>query len=168
MYFHGIEKDSMLNGDGLRVVLWVSGCNHHCKGCHNPQTWNLYSGREFTCVDMIELLAEINKEYISGLTISGGDPLHPDNWETVRDICVVVKNDFPEKTIWIYTGYKWEEVVEYPYFKFHSRYIDVIVDGEFVEELKDSNYPWAGSTNQRVIDVKKSLRQGEVVLWRSK
>jgi anaerobic ribonucleoside-triphosphate reductase activating protein len=164
VYFHGIEKDSMLNGDGLRVVLWVSGCNHHCKGCHNPQTWGVDSGIEFTNADMIELLAEIDKKHISGLTISGGDPLHPDNWETVHFICKVVKTSFPDKTVWVYTGYKWEEIVGDLCFPDFSKYVDVIVDGEFVEELKDANYHWAGSTNQRVIDVKKSLEQGEVVL----
>jgi anaerobic ribonucleoside-triphosphate reductase activating protein len=168
MNFHGIEKDSMLNGDGLRVVLWVSGCNHHCKGCHNPQTWDINSGREFAFDDLLELMAEVNKRHVAGLTISGGDPLHPDNWETVHKICKDIKNQFPRKTIWVYTGYEWEDVVGDLCFSDFSKYVDVIVDGEFIEELKDVNYPWAGSTNQRVIDVKKSLEQGEVVLWRSK
>lgn len=158
----------MLNGDGLRVVIWVSGCNHHCKGCHNPQTWSVDSGREFTNLDMIELLAEIGKKHVSGLTMSGGDPLHPDNWETVHWICKDVKTSFPDKTVWVYTGYKWEEIVGDLCFTDFAKYVDVIVDGEFVEELKDANYPWAGSTNQRVIDVKKSLEQGEIVLWRSR
>ena len=154
----------MLNGEGLRVVLWVSGCNHHCKGCHNPQTWGVDSGKEFTNKDMIELLAEIDKEYISGLTISGGDPLHPDNWETVHLICKVVKTSFPDKTVWVYTGYKWEEIVQDLCFTDFAEYVDVIVDGEFVEELAEVNYPYAGSTNQRIIDVQESLKQGEVIL----
>jgi anaerobic ribonucleoside-triphosphate reductase activating protein len=165
MKFHGIERDSMLNGDGLRVVLCVSRCNYHCIGCHNPQPWDVDSGREFTCVDMIEFLEEIDKEYISGLTISGGDPLHPDNWETVHLICKVVKTAFPDKTVWVYTGYKWEEIVGDLCFQDFAKYVDVIADGEFIEELKDANCHWVGSTNQRVIDVKKSLEQGEVVLY---
>lgn len=164
MNFHGIEKDSMLNGEGLRVVLWVSGCNHHCKGCHNPQTWDVDSGRKFTSDTVEELLEELDKNYIKGITLSGGDPFHPDNRYEVGQLCKLIKRYVPNKDIWIYTGYLFEEVKHLKAIE----YTDVLVDGKFVQELADVNFPYAGSTNQRVIDVKKSLRQGEVVLWRSK
>ena len=163
MNFHGIERDSMLNGEGLRVVLWVSGCNHHCKGCHNPQTWDVNSGFKFTQGTLEELIEEVDKDYIQGLTVSGGDPLHPNNKSESLRICMFIKKALPKKDIWLYTGYSWEEIKHLEGLK----YVDVLVDGKFVQELADVNYPWAGSTNQRVIDVKKSLEQGEVVLWRS-
>ena len=164
MYFHGIEKDSMLNGDGLRVVLWVSGCNNYCKGCQNPQTWDVTSGKEFDTEAEDELFNCISKPWISGITFSGGDPLYIPNRDSVSRLAWKVKRQYPRKTVWVYTGYLWEDVRGLPI----MQYTDVLVDGKFVEDLADVNYPWAGSTNQRVIDVKKSLEQGEVVLWRSK
>lgn len=160
MRFHGIEKDSMLNGEGLRVVLWVSGCNHHCKGCHNPQTWDVNSGREFTYNDRMTLFGELGNPYISGFTASGGDPLHPANFNEVLEICEYVK-DVIGKTTWVYTGYKWEEIKHLEGLK----YVDVLVDGEFVQELADVNYPYAGSTNQSLIDVQKSLKSGCKIIY---
>ena len=153
MKYQNIEKDSMLNGDGIRVVLWVSGCEHHCKGCQNPVAWDPNDGVEFDGKAVLEICAELEKDYVSGLTISGGDPLHPANRETVLDICKNVKRLFPDKTIWLYTGYTMlgyaldicqnmsESIL---------KYIDVLVDGRFIEELKDVHYKWAGSTNQIV------------------
>lgn len=164
MRFHGIEKDSMLNGDGLRVVLWVSGCENKCKGCQNPQTWDKDSGKKFTSDTFDELIEELEKSYIKGLTLSGGDPLYPDNRYEVGQLCKLIKQELPNKDIWLYTGYLFEEIKHLKAIE----YTDVLVDGKFVQELADVNYPWAGSTNQRVIDVKKSLEQGEVVLWGSK
>lgn len=171
MKYHNITTDDMKNGDGLRTVLWVSGCEHHCKGCHNPITWDPDDGLPFTEETMIELLNDLNKDYISGLTLSGGDPLYKFNLIEILNIVKTVKNTFPNKTIWMYTGY----VISFDENSLNEnsiiteilKYIDVLVDGPFIEELKDSNYHWAGSTNQRVIDVKKSLESKEIILYGS-
>ena len=164
MFYHNILHDDMRNGDGLRVVLFVSGCNHHCEECHNPQTWDCYSGIEFDASALSEIFDALGKDYISGLTLSGWDPFHPNNLEVVNTICSTAKTIHPEKTVWIYTGYLYEELL-----KEHQdgilKYCDVLVDGEYKKELSDVNYPWAGSTNQRVINVQESLKQKEVVLW---
>lgn len=160
MRYHNITKDDMLNGDGLRVVLWVAGCCHGCKGCHNPVTWDIDGGLPFDREAKAELFAELEKPYISGVTLSGGDPLHPGNREEIGRLMEEIRERFPDKTIWLYTGYDWEQVRELPYLAF----ADVLVDGRFVEELKNEDLYWRGSSNQRVIDVKKSLESGEVVL----
>lgn len=168
MKYHNITKDDMRNGDGLRVVLWVSGCLHRCEGCQNPITWNPDYGLDFTAETLHEIFHELDKDYVSGLTISGGDPLHYRNVETVTNLCKTVKELYPNKTIWLYTGYQWEKLpfellgnIEF------TKYVDVVVDGEFEQDKADVNYPWAGSTNQRVIDVRKSLENKKVVLYES-
>lgn len=160
MNYHNIETDSMLNGDGLRVVLWLAGCEHHCRNCQNPLTWNPEGGIKFDDSAWKEIQAELEKHYISGITFSGGDPLHPANRNEVLKLATLAKHLYG-KSIWLYTGYDWEQIRRTP----GIENIDVIVDGKFIEELADMNYPWAGSTNQRVIDVKKSLELGEVVLY---
>lgn len=160
MRYHNITKDDMLNGDGLRVVLWVSGCEHRCKGCHNPVTWDINGGLEFDEAAKGEVFEELKKDYISGITLSGGDPLHMQNRTDVSRLIREIKDKFPNKTIWLYSGYDWEEVKDLPLIE----NIDVFVDGEFVERLKDNLLLWRGSSNQRVIDVKKSLKIGNVVL----
>ena len=146
MRFHNITHDDMLNGDGLRVVLWVAGCNHYCKGCQNPVTWDPNGGLEFTTNELEEIYKKLNKPYISGLTLSGGDPLYPGNREQIELICKWIKKLLPHKTIWCYTGYLFEQVKHLPVME----YIDVVVDGPFMEELADTKYHWAGSTNQRI------------------
>lgn len=146
MRFHGIEENSMLNGDGLRTVLWLSGCNHRCPGCHNPQTWDVNSGNEFTAVEKQRLLKTLEPEWISGLTLSGGDPMHPSNRAEVEALAKEVKEIYPDKTIWMYTGYCLEEIQDSGILK----YVDVIVDGEFEQDKVNVNYEWAGSTNQKV------------------
>ncbi len=153
MRYHNITKEDMLNGDGLRVVLWLSGCEHCCKNCHNPITWDIDGGIPFDDAAKEELFEAIDKDYISGMTFSGGDPLHPQNRDEVFRLSEELKEKFPDKTIWLYTGYLWDEFKDNPYLK----YIDVFVDGEFVEDLKDAQIHWVGSSNQRVIDVKKTL-----------
>lgn len=164
MNFHNITHDDMNNGDGLRVVLWVAGCEHHCKGCHNPVTWNAADGVEFTFKDAEEIFHDLEKEYISGITISGGDPFHPANREDVLNLIDFIKALYPAKTVWVYTGYTWEEITQISELMTVVKSIDVLVDGRFVEELKDVTYPWAGSTNQRVIDVQKTIQEGRVIL----
>ena len=151
----------MLNGEGLRVVLWLAGCEHHCKNCHNPETHDPNGGIKLTNEALDELFECLDKDYIKGLTLSGGDPLYPDNRYEIGQLCKLVKEFYPQKDIWLYTGYTYEQVKHLKVMK----YIDVLVDGRFVEELADVNYPWAGSTNQRVINVKASLKQKEVILW---
>lgn len=160
MKYHNISKSDMLQGDGLRVALWVSGCNHSCPGCQNPITWDADDGIEFDSKAFAEIFEELEKDYVSGLTITGGDPLYPDNREKITQICKSVKEVYPDKTIWIYTGYVWDEVKDLEV----MQYIDVLVDGPFVEGLKDNTYHWAGSTNQKVIDVPRSLEIGQIVL----
>ena len=160
MNYHGIETDSMLNGDGLRVVLWVSGCNHHCFNCQNPQTWDEDSGILFDDSAEKELFEALNKSYIAGITFSGGDPLYPKNREEVTRLAKKLKALYHNKTTWLYTGYLYEEVKELEI----MQYIDVLVDGEFIEALKDNTLYWKGSSNQRVIDVKKTRELNQIVL----
>ena len=160
MNFHNIEKDSMLNGDGLRDVLFVSGCNHYCKGCQNPQTWDPKSGILFTAKHKEEIMNDLKEEHCAGLTLCGGDPMYKTNVKPLTKLCKEIKEKFPNITIWMYTGDKWEDIKDCEIIE----YIDVVIDGEFKEELADVNYPWAGSTNQRVIDVKESIKKGEVIL----
>ncbi len=150
----------MLNGDGLRTVLWVAGCEHHCPNCQNPVTWDINGGIEFDNDAEEELFKKLSKPYISGITLSGGDPLHPQNRAEVARLIHKIKAALPEKTVWVYTGYDWEDVRE---LAFMSE-VDVLVDGKFDEKLKDIKYHWAGSRNQRVIEAKNSLQMGKVIL----
>lgn len=146
MRYHNILKDDMRNGDGLRVVLFVAGCEHHCKGCHNPITWDPDGGLLMTQKEVVEIFEQLEKDYISGITFSGGDPLHPANRKSICFLAQWIKSQFPDKIIWCYTGYLFEQVKDLPVMD----YIDVLVDGPFVQELEDVNYHWCGSTNQRV------------------
>lgn len=150
----------MLNGDGLRVVLWVAGCNHCCKECHNPITWDPNGGLEFDAAAKKEIFDELSKSYVSGITFSGGDPLHLNNSYDVTELAKEIKKQFPEKTIWLYTGATWEDICNMELIE----YVDVLVDGEFECDKKDANLHWKGSSNQRVIDVKETLKTGNVVL----
>ena len=145
----------MLNGDGLRVVLWVAGCNHCCRECQNPITWDPNGGLPFTEKEENEIFSELEKSYVSGITFSGGDPLHPANISAVTRLA-----KYPTKTIWLYTGFSWEEIQREEI----VGYLDVCVDGEFVVAAKDAALKWRGSSNQRVIDVPATLREGRVVL----
>ena len=115
MQYHNITKDDMLNGDGLRVVLWVAGCGHACPGCHNPITWDAEGGLLFDQAAKAELFTELGKDYISGITFSGGDPLFPGNREEISELCREIRQKFPDKTIWLYTGYRWEEIKWLPF-----------------------------------------------------
>ncbi len=160
MNYHNITKDDMLNGDGLRVVLWVAGCTHQCGGCQNPITWDITGGLPFDEAAEKELFDELQKPHISGVTFSGGDPLHPFNRSEVFRLMEKSKKLYPDKTVWVYTGFLWEEVKDIPELK----YADVLVDGEFEKDKNDNNLHWVGSSNQRVIDVQKSLKENKVCL----
>ncbi|MCM1184131.1 MAG: anaerobic ribonucleoside-triphosphate reductase activating protein [Roseburia sp.] len=157
MRYHNITKDDMLNGDGLRVVLWVAGCEHCCKECQNPTTWDPNGGLEFDAAAKAEIFEQLDKPYIAGITFSGGDPMHCANREGVRELMAEIKENYPAKTIWMYTGDCWETVRHYPMIK----YVDVLVDGEFEVDKKDTTLLWKGSSNQRVIDVQATLAQAD-------
>lgn len=160
MRYHDITKGDMRNGDGLRVVLWLSGCRHHCPGCQNPVTWDPEDGLLFDDAARKEVEGQLAKSYISGITLSGGDPLFPDNLEEVTAYCGEVRERFPDKTIWLYTGEVWEDIRDLEV----MQYIDILVDGRFEQEKKDNHLHWRGSGNQRVIAVQESLQSGQVVL----
>ena len=168
-----------MNGTGLRVCLWCSGCDHHCKNCQNPITWDPNDGAKFDIKAKNEIFNELSKDYISGITLTGGDPLHQKNLESVLDLVNEIRLSYPEKTIWLYSGFTWEQIM-YPVvtddfnperdrlMKMRREIVkqcDVLVDGRYEEDKRDVTYHWAGSTNQRVIDVKKTLEQGSVILW---
>ncbi len=161
MRYHNITHDDMLNGEGLRTVLWVSGCTHHCPNCQNPITWDVNGGLPFDEGAERELFESLARGYISGLTFSGGDPLHPDNRAEVTRIAKKFKEKYPHKNIWLYTGFLWEQISNLEI----VQYLDVVIDGKFMEELKDNQLEWKGSSNQRTIDVKATLEKGEVVLY---
>ena len=155
MNYHDIKTNDMLNGDGLRVVLWVAGCTHCCNGCQNPLTWDPNGGLAFDDNTKREIFEQLDKPYINGITFSGGDPLHSANRLDIRNLCVEIKEKYPKKSIWMYTGDAWENVIYYPI----MQYVDVLIDGEFHLEERDVKLKWKGSKNQRVIDVKKTLKQ---------
>ena len=156
MNYQGITPTSFNNGEGMRTVLWVSGCEHHCKCCQNPDTWNPNSGKLFDAQAKVELFKALNRKYIDGLTLSGGDPLHPANIDAVTTLVMEFREEFPEKNIWLYTGYNYECVRNLELMK----YVDVVVDGRFVAELADKASKYTGSANQRIIHVKE-LHNGE-------
>lgn len=160
MRYHNITKDDMLNGDGLRVVLWLSGCDHCCKDCQNPITWDPNGGLEFDGEAKKELIEALDKDYVSGITFSGGDPLYFGNRREVTELAAELRQRFPDKTIWLYSGFTYETVKELPVME----YVDVMVDGEFQAECKDTQLHWRGSANQKVIDVPASRKAGKIVL----
>lgn len=176
-----IEHEDVCNGTGLRVVLWLSGCSHHCYNCQNPQTWNPGSGIPFDESAKQEIFNELSKDYISGITFSGGDPLYENNLDEVLKLIKQIRNSFPDKTIWLYTGYnfdllnsKYNEHKHTPFAanadEWLTRWeiisnVDVLVDGEYIDEQKDLTLKFRGSRNQMVIAVKQSLAQSKMVLY---
>lgn len=160
MRYLKIENVDIGNGLDVGSVLWVSGCSHHCPQCHNPQTWDKNAGEEFTEEVLDNLLDKLKRPFIKRLTLSGGDPLFLGNRDEITNVVRKVKKNFPNIKIWCYTGYLWEEVKDLPCMDF----IDVLVDGEFKVELRDITLPFCGSSNQRIINVKESLKKGCVVL----
>lgn len=176
MNYIKISKYDTANGIGIGVVLWVSGCNCHCHGCHNPQTWDFNAGQPFTEDTMQEILEALNKPYISRLTLSGGHPLEPQNLKAVYKIVKTVKEKFPNKSIWLYTGYAWEEILdkdtEYENLEVNGispldivKCCDVLVDGRYEDDKRDISLVWRGSSNQRIISVQESLKQNKIILY---
>ena len=171
MNYHKIEKTSVANGTGIRVVLWVSGCSLYCKGCHNPETWSIYSGKQFDEDAKLELYESLDKPYIQGITFSGGHPLENENLLEVYNLIQNIRIKYKTKDIWLYTGLTWEEIMsKYDDITDKLRQIivsmcDVVVDGKYIEEQRDITLKWRGSRNQRVIDVKETLKRNEIVLY---
>lgn len=162
MNYHKIEKTSIANGPGVRCVLWVSGCNCKCKGCHNPETWDFDSGQPFDDAAKQELFDVLSKPWIQGITFSGGNPL--DTPYPIFSLAQEIRKKFPDKNIWLYSGYTYEQICQSrEKFKVLTA-IDVLVDGPYIESQRDITLPFRGSKNQRIIDVKKTLQQNEVVL----
>lgn len=161
MNYGALKTLDIANGPGCRVSLFVSGCRNHCKGCFQPETWDFNYGKPFTGETVVDILSMLEDPHNIGLSILGGDPLEPENQQAVYYLCFLVKQRMPEKTIWLWTGYLWENVKDYDLMK----YLDVLVDGPFVESQKNLCLAYCGSENQRIIDVQKSLKTGEVILY---
>ena len=149
--------NSTVDGVGVRQVFWTAGCSHHCKGCHNPQTWDFNAGTNWPVAKIVS--TAMKSPY--NVTFSGGDPM--EQWEELTEVCKELKTK--GKDIWVYTGYEWEYIRKNPMKKVLF-YIDVLVDGRFVEDLKPPKLVFRGSTNQRIIDVKQSLKEGQFILWK--
>lgn len=175
MYYSGIEPCDVLNGTGFRTVIWVSGCSMGCKGCFNPSTHNPYFGQEYTQETEDYLMECMSKDYIDGITITGGNPLEDYNLDTVLNLINKIRLLLPEKTIWLYTGFTFEECLIKPKMCEENifralRYeiiknVDVMIDGRYIDSQRNITKKWAGSNNQRVIDIKKSLEQNKIVLY---
>ena len=166
-----IKPRDIANGPGVRVSLFVSGCRRHCKNCFNPETWDFCYGQAFTQQTVEEILDLLAPDYIRGLTVLGGEPFEPENQPAVLDLVRQVKARYPEKEIWAFTGNRFDDDLlakklgPWEVTEALLQHIDLLVDGAFVEELKDMGLRFRGSSNQRIIDVKKSLETGETVLW---
>ena len=171
MNYAALKKFDIANGPGVRVSLFVSGCRHHCKNCFNREAWDFDFGKPFTKQTEEEIFAELNKDYIKGLSLLGGEPFEPENRAELTHLLKKVKDKYPQKPVWCYTGFEFEKLSDQTAREMLSL-IDVLVDGKFVEELKSPDLIFRGSSNQRIIDVKKSLEAGEVIwlegVWRRK
>lgn len=160
MNYIKITFNDIANGPGVRTVLWVAGCEHHCQGCQNPDTWDFQNGYPFDDAAKEQIFKSCDNPYRDGITLSGGDPLNPANISALTDFAAEFKRKFPGKTVWCYTGYLWENVKNAEI----MNYIDVLIDGRFMESRYDISLKWRGSSNQRIIDVSKSLKNNAIVL----
>ena len=171
MYYSVIKKCDIADGPGVRVTLFVSGCTHHCEGCFNPETWDFQYGAPFTEETADEIMEALSPDYIAGLTLLGGEPLEDGNRQALLPLLRAVKKKYPQKNVWCYTGYLFETdilekfCVQWEGMKEFLSYVDVIVDGEFVQAEKNISLRFRGSENQRIIDVHASLQQGKTMLW---
>ena len=162
MRYNKIRKMDIADGPGVRVSIFFQGCAFHCKNCFNSETWDFDGGSEFGEKQIQEIIDLASASHISGLSILGGEPMHPKNIEATTRLAKKFKETYPDKTIWMWSGFLFDEYIKD---KEVVNYLDVIVDGQFVDELRNPNLKWRGSSNQRVIDVPKSLKKGEIVLF---
>ena len=171
MNFAAIKPSDIADGPGVRVSLFVSGCTNHCENCFQPETWDFGYGEPFTSETEERILNLLDRSYIKGLTILGGEPFEPSNQRALLPFVRRVRERYPDKTIWMYSGFTYEEMTRdgaHPHCEATLPlldFIDVLVDGRFVEKLKDLSLRFRGSSNQRLIDMKKTLANGEIVLW---
>lgn len=165
MNYIKIDKCDVANGQGVRVVLWLSGCSLHCKGCHNSETWDKNNGKLFDEVAKKELFDALSKSHIRGITFSGGHPLEEYNVMDVVNLIDEIRIKFPNKDIWLYTGLVYEDIVNNPMLYSTIKKCDVIVDGPYIEKLRNLTLPWRGSSNQRVIDINHTLSENRLVLF---
>lgn len=171
MNYGEIKLNDIANGEGVRTSLFVSGCRHHCKNCFNQQTWDFGFGEAFTENTMKEIFDSVEPAWINGLSLLGGEPFEPENQKVLLPFLIMFKERFPKKTIWCYSGFTYEEIIGKVESRAHTNIseemlslIDILVDGRFVEEKKDISLVFRGSSNQRVIDVQKTLEADEIVL----
>ena len=160
MRYNLIRKMDISNGPGVRVSIFMQGCHFHCKNCFNSETWDFEGGKEFTDDTVNKVLDLSNKDHIVGLSILGGEPMHPVNIEGTTKLAKAFKEKYPNKNIWVWSGFRYEDLKGKEVFK----YIDVLVDGQYVDELHDPTLKWRGSSNQRVIDIKETLKNNDIVL----
>ena len=160
MRYNLIRKMDISNGPGVRVSIFMQGCAFHCKNCFNPNTWDFNGGQEFNQETIDEVLDLCKESHIKGLSILGGEPMHPNNIEGTTKLAKAFKEKYPDKSIWAWSGFKFDEGLKD---KEVMKYIDVLVDGQYKDELHDFRLKWRGSSNQRVIDVKESLKENKVV-----
>ena len=171
MFYGEIKKVDIANGTGVRVSLFVSGCTHHCKGCFNREAWDFDYGTPFTQQTIDEILKMLSPGYIKGLTLLGGEPFEPQNQGPIVDLLRQIKAKYPQKSIWAFSGYLFDRDIMSGHLgdpeitKEYLSYLDVLVDGPFIEAKKDLMLRFRGSSNQRLIDVQKSLAAGAVVEW---
>lgn len=174
MNYADIKYCDVANGKGVRVSLFVSGCTHQCKGCFNEEAWNFYYGKPFTEETIQQVIAYLDKSYIAGLSLLGGEPFEHVNQQGLLPLLREVKKRFPDKNIWCYTGYDFEQDIlavmaeKWPETREMLSYIDILVDGEFVEALKSPALQFRGSSNQRIIEVQPSLAAGRIIEWQDK
>lgn len=173
MYYGAIKKCDIANGEGIRVSLFVSGCRNRCPGCFQPETWDFEYGRPFTENEAEEILSALDNPSVRGLTVLGGEPFEPENQPELLSLLRLVKERFPNKTVWIYTGNLYEELTgeisghrtHTPYTEELLSYVDVLVDGRYIEEEKSLGLRFRGSKNQRIIDMALTRIEGRVVIW---
>ena len=171
MYYADIKQYDVANGAGIRVSLFVSGCTHHCKNCFNKEAWDFHYGKEFTQETIDCILSYLKPSYVAGFSLLGEEPFEPVNQEALLPLLRQIKKEYPDKNIWCWTGYLFDRDIleimypKYPQTKEFLSYLDVLVDGKFIEELKNANLIFRGSANQRVILVPDSLQKGELVFW---
>ena len=161
MRYNLIRKMDIADGPGVRVSIFMQGCHFHCKNCFNPETWDFNGGKEFNDEVIEKVLQLCKKDHIKGLSILGGEPMNPINREGTTRLAKKFKENFPDKNLWMWTGFKYEDLKDEEVFK----YVDVLVDGQYKDELHDPTLKWKGSANQRVIDIKKSRENNEIVIF---